>query len=146
MLGSLAVVLGASAAACGSEMVTSVGGCGIQPGSVCHGTYMYRGHLAFANLYGADLTRADLRRAVLASAVLTGARLRHTDLRDADLRHAHLEDADLARADLRGARLDDAWLRGATFIGARGVSVAELERGIVCRTVLTVGVVLNDDC
>ena len=107
-------------------MVTSVGGCGIQPGSVCHGTYMYRGHLAFANLYGADLTRADLRRAVLASAVLTGARLRHTDL--------------------RGARLDDAWLRGATFIGARGVSVAELERGIVCRTVLTVGVVLNDDC
>lgn len=142
----LGVVLGTGLAACSSEMVTSVGGCGIQPGSVCHGTYMYRGHLAFANLYGADLSRADLRRAVLASAVLTGARLRHTDLRDADLRHAHLEDADLGGADLRGARLDDSWLRGATFVGARGVSAAELQRGIVCRTVLAAGVMLNDDC
>jgi hypothetical protein len=141
-----ALAVGLAGAACSSQMVTSVGGCGIQPGSVCHGTYMYKGHLAFANLYGADLARADLRRAVLASAVLTGARLRHTDLRGADLRHAHLEDADLAGADLRGARLDDAWLRGATFIGARGVSVAELERGIVCRTVLTAGSYLNDDC
>jgi len=26
------------------------------------------------------------------------------------------------------------------------VSAGALERGIVCRTVLTVGVVLNDDC
>jgi hypothetical protein len=47
---------------------------------------------------------------------------------------------------VRGARFDDAWLDGATFIGARGVSAAQLERGIVCRTVVAVGVVLNDDC
>lgn|GEM_PF-3155285 len=143
---ALLVVVAAGAVACSSGTVTSVGGCGIQDGAVCHGTYMYRGHLAFANLYGADLSRADLRHAVLASAVLSGAKLRDTDLRDADLRHAHLEDADLSGADLRGARFDDSWLRGATFYGARGVSPAGLKLGIVCRTVVAAGLELNDDC
>ena len=120
--GSLALgfVVGASLlGACAT--VTTAGGCGIAPGSVCPGTYMKGSKLAEADLYGADLDRADLR-------------------------HAHLEDANLDGADLRRARLDGAWLEGATFVGALGVTADELAQGTVCRTVLSPGVLLSRDC
>jgi len=106
------------------------------------------GGLAVVELDGEkhDVDRADLRHAVLVAAILTGATLTDANLQGADLRHAHLERADLNRADLRGARFDRAWLAGATFVGARGVDVATIESGIVCRTIVTPDVVLNRDC
>ena len=141
-----AIAVGVTASACSSSSVTTVGGCAIAPGAACQGTYMKGGHIIRGNLFGANLSRADLRRGLLVGAILTGANLTHTNLQGADLRHAYLEDANLNQADLRGARFDRAWLAGATFVGARGVSVATLESGIVCRTVAASGVVLNRDC
>ncbi len=132
--------------ACTSGSVTTVGGCAIEPGAGCEGTYMRGAEIARGNLFGANLDRADLRHAVLVAAILTGATLTDANLQGADLRHAHLERADLNRADLRGARFDRAWLAGATFVGARGVDVATIESGIVCRTIVTPDVVLNRDC
>ncbi len=140
------IALGALISACSSSSVTTVGGCAIEPGAGCEGTYMKGADIVRGNLFGANLSRADLRHAALVGAILSGANLTDANLQGADLRHAYLEHANLNRADLRGARFDRAWLAGATFVGARGVSLATLGSGIVCRTVAASGVVLNRDC
>ena len=143
---AVVIALGVLVSACSSSSVTTVGGCAIEPGAGCQGTYMKGADILRGNLFGANLSRADLRHAVLVGAILSGANLTDTNLQGADLRHAHLEHANLNRADLRGARLDRAWLAGATLVGARGVSLATLESGIVCQTVAASGAVLNRDC
>lgn len=144
--GFVTVALGVGILAGCSSEITTAGGCGIDAGTGCVGTYMKGADLPQADLFGSDLTRADLRYANLAGANLEGADLDHTNLQFADLRDAHLEHATLSHADLRGAKLDGAWLAGATFTGAIGVTAAELRRGNVCRTLVDPGVWLNQDC
>jgi len=67
--GALALLVTGATLLGACATVTTAGGCGIQPGSVCPGTYMKGAKLAEANLYGANLDRSDLRGAELAIVV-----------------------------------------------------------------------------
>ena len=69
----VAVALGVGTLAACSSAITTAGGCGIEAGTGCVGTYMKGAKLPQADLFGADLSRADLRYAVLAGANLDGA-------------------------------------------------------------------------
>jgi uncharacterized protein YjbI with pentapeptide repeats len=144
--GVAVVALGVGILAACSSATTTAGGCGIEAGTGCVGTYMKGAYLPQADLFGSDLSRADLRYAVLAGANLQGANLNHTNLQFADLRHANLEHARLTHADLRGAELGGALLAGATLTGATGVTAAELGHTTTCRTLIDPGVWLNQDC
>ena len=109
--------------------------------------------LTDANLSVADLSGADLRNAFLAGADLRNAFLAGADLRNAHVRGANLSGADLTEADLTGAILIDADLRaadlteanlrgaileganlsqanlsGANLIGAKSITIEELEK------------------
>jgi uncharacterized protein YjbI with pentapeptide repeats len=141
VLCTLSVVL---IAGCRGDDVTTVGGCAIEPGAQCRGSYMAGGAMADADLFGADLSYADLSGAELRRANLTGATMRQANLRGADLQGAELANVDLNRADLRGARLEGADLRGASLVNAL-VSRVQLSRATVCRTDLG-AIVLDVDC
>src|SRR5450759_4632588 len=69
------IALGVLVSACSSSSVTTVGGCAIEPGAGCQGTYMKGANILRGNLFGANLSRADLRHAVLVGAILSGANL-----------------------------------------------------------------------
>ncbi len=92
--------------------------------------------LARVRLDGADLSEADLAEARLSgaslrAALLTGASLRGADLGGVDLIDTSLVDADLAEArfelaELSGADLEHAAVGDASFVGALGLSDAQL--------------------
>jgi len=144
--GAAALVVGAGILAACTSATTTVGGCGITAGTYCVGTYMKGADMAQADLFGSNLSRADLRHADLRGAVLDGATLEYTNLQGVDFRQAQLVDANFDHADLRGARFEGALLAGASFVGAIGVTAAELRQGTVCRTLLAPGVWLSRDC
>jgi uncharacterized protein YjbI with pentapeptide repeats len=81
---------------------------------------------------GADLRHADLSGTDSRDADLSRANLVGVDLRDAYLRGANLSGAALFYEDLRGAPPEDADLRGATLVGIRGRSEAQVRQ--VART------------
>lgn len=90
-------------------------------------SHRYLGHanLREAQLAGATLLMTNLSGACLVGANLADANLSGTDLSGADLRDAVLTDANLLVADLHNTILT-----GANLLGARGLTIQQLQSAI----------------
>ncbi len=107
--------------------------------------YLVKADFSSSSLIEADFVRATLTGAKFDSADLTRADLGGALLADVSLEGANLEGANLNGADLSGAALRGANLKDAKLLGTK-VSASELERAILCNTLMPNGQIEFSGC
>ncbi len=99
-----------------------------------------------ANFNQAKSRRASFSRANLKKANFGSADLREASLNETNLREVNFSNANLSQANFKDAKLNGAKLYKANLTDAQDLTHGQLEKALLCQTILPDGTVSNRDC